>query len=147
MAFIQLEDVFGSIEVVIFPNSFEKYETILQEDSKIFIKGRVNVAEETAAKLICETVIAFEDMPKKVWIQYPNLEAYQQQVEELLHTLSDFKGNHSVTIYLSEQKAKKTLPAHYNVTVTADFLTTMYKMCGKDNVKVVDIPIENQRKM
>lgn len=147
MAFIQLEDLFGNVEVVIFPNSFEKYEAILQQDSKIFIKGRVNVTEETAAKLICESIVAFDDVPRKVWIQYPNLAVYQNQEQQLLQELTGFKGSNSVTIYLSEQRARKTLPAQYAVSVTTEFLTTMYKMCGEENVKVVDIPIENQKKM
>lgn len=64
MAFITVEDLLGTVEVVIFPQSYEKSQQYLQEDSKVFVRGRVSEEDDNASKLICEEVIPF-DMTKK----------------------------------------------------------------------------------
>ena len=61
MAFLNLEDLVGNVEVVVFPKDYEKYNTILQEDAKIFISGRASVEEDKDAKLICEQIVTFEE--------------------------------------------------------------------------------------
>ena len=61
MAFLNLEDLVGNVEVVIFPKDYEKYSTLLLEDAKIFIKGRASVEEDKDAKLICEQIVSFEE--------------------------------------------------------------------------------------
>lgn len=54
MAFLTLEDLVGTVEVIIFPRDYEKYHDLLVEDEKVFITGRANVEEEKNGKLICE---------------------------------------------------------------------------------------------
>ena len=61
MAFINMEDLVGNVEVVIFPNDYEKYSNILYEDAKIFIKGRASVEEDRDGKLICEQIVSFDE--------------------------------------------------------------------------------------
>ena len=64
MAFLNIEDLVGTVEVVVFPRDYEKYAPLLVEDSKVFIKGRISVEEEKDGKLICEQIVAFEDALK-----------------------------------------------------------------------------------
>ena len=61
MAFLNVEDLVGNVEVVVFPKDYEKYASLLVEDAKIFIKGRVSVEEEKDGKLICEQIAGFEE--------------------------------------------------------------------------------------
>ena len=61
MAFISLEDLVGTIEVVVFPKDYEKFSNLLTEEAKIFVKGRVSVEEDKNGKLICEQIVSFED--------------------------------------------------------------------------------------
>ncbi len=61
MAFLNLEDLVGNVEVVIFPRDYEKYSSILREDAKIFIKGHASVEEERDGKVICEQIVTFEE--------------------------------------------------------------------------------------
>jgi len=61
MAFLNLEDLVGNVEVVIFPKHYEQYSALLAEDSKIFVRGRISVEEEKDGKLICEQIMSFEE--------------------------------------------------------------------------------------
>ena len=61
MAFLNLEDLVGNVEIVVFPRDYEKYSTILNEDAKIFVKGRASVEEDKDGKLICEQIVSFEE--------------------------------------------------------------------------------------
>ena len=76
MAFITLEDLVGSVEVVIFPRDFEKNQMYLNEEAKVFIKGRVSEEDDAPSKLICEQVIPFEQTKKELWLQYPDKATY-----------------------------------------------------------------------
>ena len=81
MAFIQLEDLLGTVEVIIFPNDYEKYQAELTEEAKLYIKGRVSASEDQQAKLIAEKIIPFDKVPKEVWLQYPDKNSFIGQQE------------------------------------------------------------------
>ena len=84
MAFLTLEDLAGSVEVIVFPRDYEKNQQYLNEESKVFIRGRVSEEDDAASKLICETVIPFEQTRKELWLQYPDKETYLGQEQKLL---------------------------------------------------------------
>lgn len=62
MAFITVEDLVGTVEILVFPNRYDDYKALLEEDRKIFVKGRVSVDEEADSKIICDTIAPFEDV-------------------------------------------------------------------------------------
>ncbi|MBO4290557.1 MAG: DNA polymerase III subunit alpha, partial [Lachnospiraceae bacterium] len=61
MAFLTLEDLVGSVEVVVFPQSYEEYGQLLVEEAKIFVRGRVSLKEEKDGNLICDRIVTFEE--------------------------------------------------------------------------------------
>ena len=71
MAFLQIEDLLGTVEVVVFPNVYERSGEVLQEDAKIFISGHADVGDDRAGKLICDRIIPFDAGRKELWIQFP----------------------------------------------------------------------------
>jgi DNA polymerase-3 subunit alpha len=137
MAFLQVEDLVGSIEVIVFPRDYEKYSRYLAEDGKVFIKGRVSAEEDKDGKLICEKITSFDEIPKKLWIKYPTKEAYEEQKEALFDILKDSEGNDSVVIYVENPKAMNPLPRNRNVNADAALIEQLEDVFGKDNVKVV----------
>ncbi len=62
MAFLTIEDLYGSVEVLVFPNRYDEYREYMEEDRKVFVRGRVSVEEESDSKLICDTIAPFEDI-------------------------------------------------------------------------------------
>ena len=142
MAFVTLEDLVGSVEVVIFPRDFEKNQQYLNEESKVFIRGRVSEEDDAPSKLICESVIPFEQTKKELWLQYPDKETYLAQEKELFELLNSSEGQDVVIVYCRKEKAVKRLPAGRNVSVDVRLLSRMTNYLGESCVKVREIPIE-----
>ena len=137
MAFIQLEDVYGVVEVVIFPKVYEKFAHIIIEDEKVFIKGRVNVEEERNAKLICESITSFGEMGRKLWIKFDDMKEFELKEKELLDAILYSEGRDEVAVFISNPKSQKTLPPKYNVEANEELLGVLYEKFGKNNVKLV----------
>ncbi len=145
MAFVTLEDLAGSVEVVVFPRDYEKNQQYLDEEGKVFIRGRVSEEDEAASKLICEKVIPFEQTKRELWLQYPDKDTYLRQEGELLGLLADSDGQDSVVIYCKKEKAIKRLPANRCVNADKLLLNKMTNYLGESCVKVIEKPIENVR--
>ena len=137
MAFLTLEDLVGSIEVVVFPRDYEKNSAKLIEDAKVFITGRVSAEEDKDAKLICEQITFFEDVPRKVWVKFPTKEAYEERQRELEELLWEHEGKDSVVIYIENIRAKKELPRNWNISATDEMLQNLSEHFGADNVRLV----------
>lgn len=136
MAFINLEDLVGNIEVIIFPRDYEKNASKLQEDGKVFIKGRVSAEEDKDAKLICQNIMTFDEIPKKLWIQFPTKEDYLKTDGELMAMLRESDGNDRVIIYIKETKEKKILPPNMSVLAEKELTDALSEKFGQENVKV-----------
>lgn len=145
MAFLTLEDLVGTVEVVVFPKDYEKYKQYLTEDDKIFVKGRVSEEDESASKLICETIIPFEQIKKELWIQFPDKEAFLREEQLLYQMLHDSDGEDSVCIYCSKEKAMKKLPQNRNVRIEPLLLSRLTNYFGEQRVKVIEKSIEKMR--
>ncbi len=137
MAFITLEDLVGSVEVIIFPKDYEKNVTYLEEESKIFIKGRTSVEEDKDGKLICEQITSFMDIPKKLWIKFCTKEDYADKSEKLFSILNTSEGKDHVVIYIEETKQIKQLPANYNINASTELVEHVTAILGEQNVKIV----------
>ena len=143
MAFFTLEDLMGTVEVVVFPRDYEKSQTLLNEEEKVFIQGRVSAEDDRPSKLILEKIRSFEDIPRELWIQFPNREAYGEKEQELLEDLRQSPGKDSVVIFLRDVKAMKKLPAAYHVEITDLWLESMCKKYGDSNIKVLQRVLKN----
>lgn len=137
MAFLQVEDLLGSVEVIVFPRDYERNSEKLVEDNKVFIRGRVSLEEDKDGKLICEKITAFDEIPRKLWIKFRTKEEYDQKAEELLATLADSDGNDSVVFYIEEMKAMKKLPPNRNVCADDALFSQLSEKYGKENIKIV----------
>ena len=137
MAFIVIEDLTGKVEVIIWPNDYEKNAKWLIEDSKVFIQGRVSAEEEKDAKLICERITPFENIPKKLWVKFKTKEEYVLRGQELLSATEGSDGNDTVVIYIEETKEIKNLPRSRSVHADEGLVSKLSDIFGDGNIKVV----------
>ena len=137
MAFVTIEDLYGTIEVLVFPKLYEKYRQIIAEDNKFFITGRVTSGGEENAKMICETITLFSDKSSELWIRFENKEEYEEKYPQLLENIKLSNGKDKIVIYLNQEKAKKILPASCNVNADQQFLQKMQALFGENNVRIV----------
>ena len=133
MAFLDVEDMTGTMEVIVFPNTYEKESGKLEEDNKVFLSGRVSLEEERDGKLICEKVIPFDDVPRKLWIRFPDPEAYRQGAADLKKLVDEHGGKDKVVIFIENPKLRKELPAGQGVRADEHFMTLVKRRFGDKN--------------
>lgn len=143
MAFLTIEDLLGTVEVVVFPRDYEKHQKFLDEESKVFIKGRVSEEDEAASKLICESIIPFERMKKELWLAFEDKAGFASREQELYELLRNSDGEDTVVVYCKAEKAVKRLPKNRNIQIEAGILSRLTNYLGEACVKVIEKPIEN----
>ena len=136
MAFLTLEDLLGSVEVIVFPKDYEKYHEKLTEDNKVFIKGRVSLEEDKDGKLICERVTPFDEVQRKLWIKFKTRQEYEENVGELYKMLADSDGQDGVVIYIEDPKSMKQLPPNKNVNANEKLISELMGRFGNENIKI-----------
>ena len=137
MAFLQVEDLLGSVEVIVFPGQYERFGRDIVEDNKVFIRGRVSAEEEKDGKLICEQITPFENIARRLWIKFPTKQDYETHKTELYDTLRQSEGKDSVVIYVADPKSMNALPRNWNVDAGEELVGRLEELYGKENVKVV----------
>ena len=142
MAFLSLEDLVGTVEVIVFPRDYEKNREYLEIDKKIFVKGRVSEEEERPSKLICETIIPFEQTKKELWVQFSDKEDFLRNEHILYGYLADSEGDDEIVIYCQKERAIKRLPRNRNIRIGQEILSRLMNHYGEKRVKVVEKSID-----
>ncbi|MDO5538976.1 MAG: DNA polymerase III subunit alpha [Eubacteriales bacterium] len=137
MAFLTLEDLLGTVEVVVFPRDYEKYRSAMETDRKVFITGRVSAEDEKASKLICESIQEFEDISRELWLQFPDMETYQKQEKLMYDILRESDGKDRVAIYIRSPRAVKKLSENWTVNADQTLVDELKDKFGTENVKIV----------
>ena len=144
MAFITIEDITGTVEVIIFPKIYERFSAFLNEDAKVFVTGRAQIDDERDGKIICDRIIPFEDVQKELWLQFHTKEEYDQKEAELFELLHDSDGSDEVVIYVANPKLLKRLGKNRTIRINTELVNNLTKFLGENNVKVVEKSIENK---
>ncbi len=144
MAFITIEDMYGTAEVIVFPKDYEKNRLLLEEDRKVFVQGRAAVEEDKPAKLICSRIIPFDELDQSLWLQFETKERYREEEPWIFETLAGYDGKDEVNIYVSGDRATKKLPGSHSTKVCRELLEKLYDRFGQENVKVVQKSIEKK---
>ena len=136
MAFVTIEDMTGTVEIIFFPKTYEKYRDLLNEDEKLLVRGRASVEENKPAKLIAESVVPFEKVPSTLWVNFPDKAAYDTNVKPLADTISKYPGETHLFIYLSAEKARKDFTPQGGVQLSPGLIEDLKKTYGESKVFV-----------
>ena len=142
MAYLTVEDLVGTVEVVVFPKDYEKNLQYLNVDDRVFIRGRVSSEDDQSSKLICEKIYSFDDARRELWIQFADRETFEQQENETLALLSGSDGQDQVIIYLAKEHAMKRLGTNMTVFANNELVNELNKKLGEKNIKVLEKSIE-----
>ena len=162
MAFITAEDVFGSIEVIVFPKIYERQTQLFTEGNIILIHGRLSVREDEEAKLVCESAEPCPpaDAKRKVSEQVrqaSNAAAQPQkktaktpglflrfasetcpEIERAQRVLDFFDGNKTVYFYYCDTKKYIRQPYSHSADVNAPMLKELRRILGENNVIYIE---------
>ncbi len=135
MAFITLEDLVGSIEIVVFPKKYEEYRTLIEPDSKVFVYGRASITEKES-KLLLEKMLPFSEVPRKVYIQMENKDAYNTNERDLYDLIDRNSGNDEVIVMLKEEKMMKPMGRQFGVSASDNVISEFKDRFGEGKVVV-----------
>ena len=141
MAFLTVEDMVGSVEVLVFPRDYESKRALLNEDAKVFVQGRTSIGDDPVGKLICEQVIPFESVPRELWLKFADKAEYDekhQRILDILRTGQTANASDTVIIYLEKERAKKVLPDTWKICTNKALLDTLNKELGEKNIRLVE---------
>lgn len=142
MAFLTIEDLYGTVEVIVFPQVYEKYRQLLELDCKLFVKGRVTVEEDRGGKIICQKIIPFEEIPCELWIRFPDIASFEETETELYRKMLPYDGKDSVCIYAEREKQVKRLPASKGVSARQLVEQKVLDFLGENSVAIKEKSIE-----
>lgn len=132
MATIIIEDLVGSVEVIVWPKTYAEKRDIIFEDNKVFVKGRFKSDDEKDGQLLCDDIYPFEDAPGKLFIRYEDMDAYEAGKKELFSVIRSKNGKDSVIVYLNKEKKQKILKEQTNA---GEVIDALQKLLGEENVK------------
>ena len=134
MAFLDVEDMTGTMEVIVFPNTYEKESAKLEEDSKVFLFGRVSLEEEKDGKLICERVVTFDEVPRRLWVRFADIEAWKSGSADLMRIIDEHGGRDKVVIFIEKDKLRKELPPGQGVRADEALVRVLSERFGAKNI-------------
>ncbi len=137
MAFLTIEDLYGTVEVVVFPKDYESNVRHLVVDNKVFIRGRVSEKDDEKSSLTCMKITPFEDIPSQLWVKFSNQKEYEERKEELFEAIKYSDGKDMVVAYFVEEKQKLVLPPSKNINITPEIIEDLKERFGQKNIGVV----------
>jgi DNA polymerase-3 subunit alpha len=135
MAFVTLEDLTGAVEVIVFPKIYERAAMKLSEDAHVIIEGHVSVEDEKDAKLMADKVMTFEEIPRTVWVQFANREAFDISEKEMLSIIEGHGGKDSIIAYLKDTKQMKKYPG-IKFNAGEEVMNMLQDKFGSENVQM-----------
>ena len=136
MAYLTVEDLVGTVEVVVFPKDYEKNLQYLNVDDRVFIRGRVSSEDDQSSKLICEKMFRFDEVPQELWIQFATISDYRAREKQLFDLLRNSDGKDYVVIYVRDGRSVRRLGDNWTVRADESLLGALSEAFGADNVRL-----------
>jgi len=144
MAFVELEDMFGTVEVIVFPKHYERFKHLFEVETKLIVEGRISVQEDQPTKVILDSVYELEqlinedkcvDKGVKIWLKFNDDVHYMCTFDAIDKVLSRHKkGTNQIVLYIEQDNKKKNYPTHLEMTETG--LQEIAKVIGKNAIKI-----------
>ena len=159
MAFITLEDPYGSMELLVFPNVYTRYHSLFREGAVVLAEGRVSLTEEKDTKLVCDAAYpppapqaAQNGLPavppaapakEKKHASRPGLylrvEGKDSPLyQKALQYIAIFDGPVQLYVYFTDTGKLVRAPASLRVDVNPVLLRELRRLLGEDGVAVVE---------
>ena len=140
MAFVSLEDYYGTAELVIFDSVYNRCETLLFEDNIVLVEGRLSIKEDEDAKIIVQNIKEFSESndssepKKKTTIQIDITELTEEQKEKLRGAIKFFTGDkNNMKLNILDKAQVKPCGAIY---LTDQILEEFKLIVGEENVRI-----------
>ncbi len=136
MAFITIEDLYGTVECIIFPQTFTRHSGLLEKDTAILLEGTVNMKEEENTKLLVNSIRPLvKEQTNAISISIKN-DSDLALVEKIKPTLRQYPGNVPVYILLQHRKKKLRAERDLWIRLNDELIDNLKGVFGEENVSV-----------
>ncbi|WP_213818775.1 DNA polymerase III subunit alpha [Garciella nitratireducens] len=137
MAFLTLEDLFGTMEVIVFPKIYKRFSHLLEEENIVFVQGKLNIKEEEEAVIIAEKIFPLINVNmKKLYIKISKDLDYKVFEESIKPILQRYSGDIPVIVYFESNKQKTVADRKLWVKPEEKLIQLLQKKLGKEYVKI-----------
>ena len=140
MAFLTLEDLYGTVEIVVFPRDYNRYRDLLVTDNKVIVKGNASLSYDEG-KILLSEIYTLEDAKldvdaekKEFWLCFESQMEYNNEEKKLLEMIASHKGKSDVMIMLKNPRSMKKMGSRYRVRITDDLINLAKQTWGEENV-------------
>lgn len=145
MAYLTIEDLTGTVEVIVFSKQYDRYQKYLLDDAKVFIVGHVTVDDDQNGKVICEKILSFDETPRQLWLKFDTMDDYTNKEDAILDVIRAFPGSSDVIVYISDTKQMKKYGKNFTVNANSEISDALLRIIDVENVKIVEKNIEKTR--
>ena len=139
MAFMTVEDLTASMEVIVFPKTLKKVNSMVNEDELVVVKGRVSIREDEEPKILCEDILPLEKIDSsKVFLRVESAEKLKEAIPALKVLLMPYRGSSPLYVYAEKEKQKFRMGKEMWLDIESDGIDMLKERFGENNVKVVD---------
>lgn len=140
MAFLNVEDVYGSVECIVFPKVLNEYSPLLQEDNLVAIACRLSIREDEAPKILMQSVQLLDEAlmskkePKRLYIQLETRN--DENLKNVEKYLSPYQGDMEVRLFFKDTRKMSSVPRRLWFNGTENAIYDLKNIFGEDNVKI-----------
>ncbi len=137
MLFANIEDMYGSIELIFFPTVYQKFSNVLNNDSVIKVVGKVSIKENEKTKILVSDVVKIVKQ-SKIYIRVPKdkLDLEPAVVEYIKRLDDEDFGENPVYIFLEGTNKMKVLNKNLWLSLSDNTINKLEIAFGKENVKI-----------
>lgn len=140
MAFLNVEDVYGSVECIVFPKVLNEFSPLLQEDNLVAIACRLSIREDEAPKILMQSVQLLDEAlmakkePKRLYIQLETRN--DENLKNVEKYLSPYQGDMEVRLFFKDTRKMSSVPRRLWFNGTENAIYDLKNIFGEDNVKI-----------
>ena len=139
MAFLKLEDLTGTIEVIVFPKALDRLRDIIKEDTLVKLKGRVSIKEDELPKIICENIEGLEKINgNKLYIRVKDKGAIREASNVIKNIIGDYLGNTPIYLFDAEKRQNYRLSKDKWINEDDEVIENLKNHFGEENVKLIE---------
>ena len=142
MEFVKFEDLYGTMELIVFPQKYEQYSDILNEDEILIVSGRLNIIEGEDPKILVDNIQSIksissvekqDDTEPKLFLRITkNMPSYI--LDKVKPILLNSKGNTQSNIFFEEKKQNYLLGNEFRISCEDDTIDELVSLLGRENV-------------
>ena len=140
MAFLTVEDVYGSVECIVFPKVLEQYSPLLQEDNLVAMTCRLSLREDEEPKLLLQSImpvdvaLASKKEPQRLYIQLETRD--EENLKLVEESLAPYQGDMEVRLFFADTKKMVAVPRRLYFNGTKNALNDLKSVFGDENVRI-----------